>query len=78
MDPKLKFRVRAQDYPPPSEDNHHWETLATNYEEFHFVAVSDSSALSSLFCVSEKALYTRFNAQKFYSFCWFRVVAWWT
>ncbi|CAM6083885.1 unnamed protein product [Calypogeia fissa] len=38
VEPKLKYRVKARDYPAPSESNHHWETLATNYEEFHFVA----------------------------------------
>ncbi|CAM6127238.1 unnamed protein product [Calypogeia fissa] len=38
VEPKLKYRVKARDYPAPAKINHHWEMLGTNYEEFHFVA----------------------------------------
>lgn len=37
VDVKVKGRVRARDYPPPVAGQ--WEIVATNFEEFTYVAV---------------------------------------
>ncbi|KAL3683895.1 hypothetical protein R1sor_001917 [Riccia sorocarpa] len=46
MDVKVKGRIRARDYPPPVAGQ--WETVATNYEEFCYVAEKLSSSSNRL------------------------------
>ncbi|KAG6542533.1 hypothetical protein Mapa_016004 [Marchantia paleacea] len=46
VDVKVKGRVRARDYPPPVAGQ--WETVATNFEEFTYVAEKLSTSSNRL------------------------------